>query len=381
MRDLDSKHLITNDFITVHGDVVSNFPIEEALAKHRARAEADRNAIMTMVLRESSVSHRSSPSSSKPVFFIDPTKDRCVHYEEIEVGNKNDTQSGKRLTLEPAVIEEFPEIDIRSDLVDTSIDICTPDVLGLWSDSFDYQTPRRQFLHGVLKDYELNGKTIHTHIIGEPYYAAKVHDLKTYDAISRDSIMRYTFPFCPDINLLPGNNYRWTRGNIYLEHGVVRSRSAVIGRRTIIGRGTTVAEGASIVNSVIGCRCRIGRNVVLDGVYVWDGTVIGTDTTIEHSIIANGVSVGSRCLIEPGSLLSFGVRIADGITLHEGTKVTNARKSDGSSLAPNSSIVGEGGEGYQFLGEDNEEDGGGEEDARNTLCEPIFYDSFIFRRH
>ena len=33
MRDLDGKHLITGDFIAVSGDVISNLPIEEALAK------------------------------------------------------------------------------------------------------------------------------------------------------------------------------------------------------------------------------------------------------------------------------------------------------------------------------------------------------------
>jgi NDP-sugar pyrophosphorylase family protein len=51
LRDLDARDLITGDFLLVHGDLVSNLPIDAALAAHRARRIADKNAIMTMILR------------------------------------------------------------------------------------------------------------------------------------------------------------------------------------------------------------------------------------------------------------------------------------------------------------------------------------------
>ena len=37
MRDLDSRGLLVGDFLLVYGDVVSNLPLESALAAHRAR--------------------------------------------------------------------------------------------------------------------------------------------------------------------------------------------------------------------------------------------------------------------------------------------------------------------------------------------------------
>lgn len=353
MRDLDGKHLITGDFIVVSGDVISNLPIEGALAKHRARREADKNAIMTMILREAGRNHRTKASSVSPVFVIDPTKDRCLHYEEIDQHNPDST----RLNIEPEIITSHQEIDLRQDLIDCNIDICTPDVLSLWSDSFDYQAPRKQFLFGVLKDYELNGKTIHTHIIKD-HYAARVRNLKAYDAISKDIISRWTYPLCPDTNLLPGHNYELRKGSLYQEQGVTLARSCVIGRRTVIGQGTSIGDKTTVKDTVLGRDCKIGKNVTLEGAYIWDGAVIGDGTTVRQAIVADRAVVGKNCTVEPGALISFGVEIADGIKVTEGLRITKApRDEDDGVPTSEPEIVGEGGTGYEYVPyEDEDED-------------------------
>jgi translation initiation factor eIF-2B subunit epsilon len=148
---------------------------------------------------------------------------------------------------------------VRTDLIDCGIDICSPDVLALWQDYFDFQAPRRNFLAGVLKDYELNFKTIHTHIVTEGY-AARVRNLHAYDAISRDIVSRWSYPLCPDSNLLRGQTYKLQKGNIYKEEGVILARSCIIGRNVVVGAGTSVGEGTTVISSVLGKNCIIGRN-------------------------------------------------------------------------------------------------------------------------
>ncbi|KAJ5297778.1 hypothetical protein PENANT_c012G01579 [Penicillium antarcticum] len=359
MRDLDGKHLITGDFIVVSGDVISNLPIEGALAAHRTRRETDKNAIMTMVLREAGRNHRTKSTSTSPVFVIDPTKNRCVHYEEID--RSPDCTEQARISIETETILEFPELDIRQDLIDCSIDICTPDVLSLWSDSFDYQTPRKQFLYGVLKDYELNGKTLHTYIINDNY-AARVRNLKAYDAISKDIISRWAYPLCPDTNLLPGHTYNLRKGSLYQEQGVTLARSCVIGRRTVIGQGTSIGDRTTVHSTTLGRNCKIGRNVKLDGAYIWDNVVIGDNTDVRGAIIADGVVIGKNCNIATGALISFGVKIADGISVESGKRITKTRM-DGSRAKSDPSVVGEEGEGYEFIhGEEDDSDDDDEDD-------------------
>lgn len=376
MRDLDGKHVITGDFIVVSGDVISNMPIEGALTTHRSRREADKNAIMTMVLREAGRNHRTKSSSVSPVFVVDPTKDRCLHYEEID-HHADHSGHTARLNMDTEIILSHAEVDIRQDLIDCNIDICTPDVLSLWSDSFDYQAPRKHFLHGVLKDYELNGKTIHTYIIND-HYAAKVRNLKAYDAISKDIISRWTYPLCPDTNLLPGHTYELRKSNLYQEQGVTLARSCVVGRRTVIGQGTSIGEKTTVKNTVLGRNCKIGKNVTLDGAYLWDGAVIGDGTSVHQAIVADGAVVGNNCKVQPGALLSYGVRVADGITVPEGRRISKSPRDEDEEPKSDPAVVGKGGEGYEFTHDNDEEDEGDDaSDASSGLGVLLFFFFFF----
>jgi translation initiation factor eIF-2B subunit epsilon len=49
MREIEQKDIIKGNFVLVSGDVVSNMDLGAAMRAHRARADKDKNAIMTMV--------------------------------------------------------------------------------------------------------------------------------------------------------------------------------------------------------------------------------------------------------------------------------------------------------------------------------------------
>jgi hypothetical protein len=139
--------------------------------------------------------------------------------------------------------------------MDSHIAVCAPEVLMLFSDNFDYQNIKRDFVAGVLSKEELGGRpagrggaglqqllllrswplccqsqsggcgagpgpagleptatTVHPQppAAGNKLfvhelsceYAARVHNLRSYDAISRDILQRWVFPFTPDTNVL-----------------------------------------------------------------------------------------------------------------------------------------------------------------------------------
>lgn len=354
MRDMDNRALLSGDFLVVYGDIISNLPLESAIQAHRERRAKDKNAIMTMVLREAGTNHRTKAQDVSPVFVLDPTKNRCLHYEQMRPH-----QSSRFVNLDPDILKEHEEIEVRQDLIDCGIDICTPDVLALWSDNFDYEAPRKGFLHSVLKDYELNGKTIHTHIVDE-HYAARVKNLRAYDAVTRDVLSRWAYPICPDSNLVKDQTYRLLKNNVYREEGVVLARSCVIGSRTVIGRATAVGEGSTVTNSIIGRRCIIGRNVHISGSYIWDDAVIGDGSVISNAIIANEASVGKRCKIESGALLSYGVYISDGMTIAPGSRITRMKRKPTSDTLErgtnDKTIVGSHGEGFSYAPSDEESD-------------------------
>lgn len=370
LRDLDKRGLVSGDFLLVHGDLVANVPLDDALAKHRTRREANRDACMTMVLRPLGAErHRAEEASViKPVFVVDSDTGRCLQYDEI-----HPLQKGDNFLVDPSVFQECPDFAVRADLLDCGIDICTPEVLALWSESFDYELPRRNFLHGVLKDFELNGKMIYTEVI-DGGYAARANNLAMYDCISRDMIERWTFPYVPDSNLVHGQTFRRTKEGSCLEDNAIVERGAHI-NKSVIGAGSTVNTGTSVSKSIIGRRCRIGKNVKITNSYIWDDVVIEDNSTITRSILASDVAVENGCRIPEGSLLSFGVRIGDDTQLPKKPTPRISRLThDRAAATTDDSLVGPGGKGAMYQDPEDDDDQNSDTDANPAiLMKTLFY--------
>lgn len=57
MRDIYTRGLVTSDFVLVMGDLVSNIRIDEVVRVHKERRKTNKDAIMTMVVKESGSKH------------------------------------------------------------------------------------------------------------------------------------------------------------------------------------------------------------------------------------------------------------------------------------------------------------------------------------
>lgn len=370
LSDLDKMDIITGDFLLVHGDLVSNVPIDGALARHKERKiKTKNNAVMTMILREGGLgAHRTMERAVTPVFVIEPSTNRCLHYEEIDP-----LQANQYVNLDPALLLELGdahELEFRSDLIDCGIDICTPDSLALVA--FDHQKLRggtTGYLSGVLKDFELNNKTIHVEIV-DNHYAARASSLQMYESVSRDVLGRWTYPLVPDSNLVSGQSYKFERGGLCKENGVILARTCKAGKRTVLGQDTSIGDGSVVENSIIGRRCYIGKNVTIRNAFLWDDVVVRDNSTIDRAIIANEAIIGQGCTIQPGALIGRASRIADNKIIPSSARVTRAKRKREdigvfSRLPADPKIVGEGGEGYQYEDSDDDE--------LNTLSSTLIY--------
>lgn len=370
MRMIDSKGIITGDFLVLYSDTVANCDIGSILLKHRQRRIKDKNAIMTVITRASGQkAHRAKPKAVEPVFVVNPRADRILHYDEM-------TPLDHRHFIDiPDEVFLEPEFEIRSDLIDTGMDICTPEVLALWSESFDADKPRSQFLHNILKDYELNGKTIHIEVLKNKY-AARVSNLQYYDAISKDIMSRFVHPFHPETNLPKDHKYTLGANGMFKEDGVILARSCQVGRGSIIGRATTVGEGTIIKKSFIGRNCKIGNNVTLNNAYIWDDITIEDGATLNMCIIANNAVIKENATIEEGALISFGVVVGNGVTIAPNARITKAKRrleydeGEPVDVPSEPSVVGKDGEGYLY--EEDEED---DKDPCRDLLNKMIYDA------
>ncbi|KAF8797938.1 nucleotide-diphospho-sugar transferase [Phlegmacium glaucopus] len=304
MRDIYTRGLVTSDFVLVMGDLVSNIRIDEVVRVHKERRKTNKDAIMTMVVKESGVRHRTRARGESSVFVLDSKTSECLHYEHLQGFPRKSS-----ITIPRGILTAHPEVDIRNDLIDCSIDVCSVEVPSLFQDNFDYLDIRRDFVHGILTS-DILMKSIHCYVAKEGY-AARVQDTRSYESISKDILSRWTFPLVPDDNHPGGHIYEHTRGNRYIakDNSVILARTCNIGINTLIGSSTQVSENVQIIASVIGQNCTIGAGSIIRNSYIFENTIIGSGCIVERSIIGAGVTVKDGSYVPLGCLIGEGVVI------------------------------------------------------------------------
>jgi translation initiation factor eIF-2B subunit epsilon len=85
-----------------------------------------------------------------------------------------------------------PRVELRYDLQDTHVAICSPAVPPLFSDNFDFQT-RDDFVRGLLVNEEILASTIYWYRLDGAQYTAHVSNWQMYQAVRCDDISSVKF--------------------------------------------------------------------------------------------------------------------------------------------------------------------------------------------
>ena len=315
IRDLDSKQLLQSDFILTSGDIVSNLSLMPLVEKHKKRRKADPNAIMTVLLREAGPNHPSRARTEQQLYLIDSNTNQLISFETYEKFN-----SRQRASLDTKHFKNRNEISLRTDFIDCQIDICSLEVPALFTENFDYQEVRHDFLPGVLES-EILGKNIYCEIVSSGYSAA-ASCLQMYSAISMDVLKRWAYPLCPDNFSQAGQSYTHSIKNVYEARNTDIDRTSILDYEVQVGFGTIIKQNGKISNSVIGNNCIIGKNVVLDYAFVFDNTKIGDNCKIYKSVISTGCIVFDNVVLNKGCLLGPNVVIGPSVEIPTKTLVS-----------------------------------------------------------
>ena len=331
LRIIDQKDVIKGDFILVSGETISNLNLAPVLEAHRARRAVDKDAIMTLVMKAAHHPHqRLRLGDAEVLTCIDSSTQRLLKYQETEGGGGG--KANGMVKMDAAFFSERDTVQVRADLLDTQISICAPEVLMLFSDNFDYANVKRDFVSGVLSEEELGNK-LYVHELSNEY-CGFVHNLRSYDAISRDILQRWTFPFVPDTNLLhrggggASSSYGYTRNHVYAEQQV-QMRGFKIGCDVCIGNNTAIGEGSRISQSVIGRNCRIGKNVTILGSYLQDNVVVLDNAVLTNAMVCESAVLRQSVVVEPGAIVSFNVVIGQGHVVRGDTRISLCQQRKG----------------------------------------------------
>ncbi|CAH1390887.1 unnamed protein product [Nezara viridula] len=306
MRDLDSKALIRGDFILLTGNLIGNLKVLPALEKHKKIQKTDKGLAMTLLYKECG---KKSRTEDDEVFLaIDKNTSQLLLHQRC-------SREASKINLPVEKLLEHKSMDIRCDLMDTRVAICSLSVPPLFSDNFDYQT-RDDFVRGLLMDEEILASSVYTYILPPTEYAASVTSWQNYHSISHDIIHRWTYPLVPDMFL--DQYYSYRRNNIYVQDNVTLAQGCSLVEDVVIGGESDVGENTVIQSSIIGKNCKISEKSSIINSHILNRVTIEKGCKIDYCVIGEG------CIIRNGAQLTSCI-IGPGVVIGRDKVVENMR--------------------------------------------------------
>eukprot|EP00826_Nyctotherus_ovalis_P053995 TRINITY_DN7050_c0_g2_i2.p1 TRINITY_DN7050_c0_g2~~TRINITY_DN7050_c0_g2_i2.p1 ORF type:complete len:668 (+),score=207.12 TRINITY_DN7050_c0_g2_i2:171-2174(+) len=298
------KPLISEDFIVLRGDIITNMTLDKAVKEHLERKSLNDKCMMTKTFVRMCYGNRLRTQEDDLLVLTDPKSKLIVQYQKLRGESK--------VQLKGFTIPSQSQLELRYDLYDTRIDICTPDLLYYLKDNFDCKELNEGFISDVNGVDSLVDSKVYYYEHTDPKssYCGIIHNPLLYDYVNRDVIKRFAYPLVVDSNLMcPADNlsYKYSRNNIYMDKNIKLSMTCIISDNSVLGSDTEVHDQTIIENSVIGRRCNIGANVRISGSYVWSDVVIEDGCTITEAILCENVVVRKGASVPKGVILDKSV--------------------------------------------------------------------------
>jgi translation initiation factor eIF-2B subunit epsilon len=329
LREMDKRNLIQSDpFVLMFGDTITNANLAEAIRSHKERHRNDSAAIMTILFKPVG-----SNGERRYCYLRSTTEDLIVGLDPTQSNRillYHDSSQDKTSRIPCSFFQSHPAIDLRSDLLDIGLDLCSPDVLARLADEFDYRDLRRQFVaNSVAEEEEGLQNRLHAHFLRDHEYAARVTDLDVYASVSADLLRRFCYPIVPDQQHATnsdgtGHRNRMQRHYVYQEcSGKTRlARSCKIIGPVLMGQSCWIGENATVQSSVLGHHCRLEESATLIHSHLWDGAHVEQGAQICYSVLGDGAIVRKGAVVNRGCVIGAGVVIGSGCVVPEFSRLT-----------------------------------------------------------
>lgn len=194
-------------------------------------------------------------------------------------------------------------VALHHNLADPQIAICSPLLLTLFSDNFDFEN-RDDFVRGLIINEEVLNSRIYVEMLPREQYARRVSNWLTYQIVSNDVINRWSYPLVPDMGICClRQQFLFLRNNIYKHESATLSK-LMSKENIVLDSGSSVDTGSKLSSVVIGRNCKIGKNCNLDHVYMFDDVVIEDNCSLEYCLIGSGAKISSNSHVLEGVVIA-----------------------------------------------------------------------------
>lgn len=353
MREIDSQGLIRSNFILITAtSVITNIKLKEYLEKHAQVAKSDKNTIMTIMCMNKSNDLASTDSTmfeNSSTSFVLNNNNKILNYEQLNnnkyinipidliknayksastqqqaIDNANaklkHQKSGAQLYMNAAkglqgdsieLITHLKTVTQRNDLFEAQIYLCSPYVLHIFTDNFDFQT-MDGFIRGVLIDEEVSGYTMYVDVFKRKFrtHLSSIFNLNSYYLETMRLMQRADILL--DFNQRAMYNQMLDRINVYINKKSNKfGDNLKLERNVYIGSNCKIGDKCELVNCYLADNCILGNNVKISNSIIWSNTTIGDDSIINASIIGNNCRIGKNCKIIENTIFSNDCHVKD----------------------------------------------------------------------
>jgi len=248
---------------------------------------------------------------SNELFTYEDSNSKYLHLSDMGVSLK---QSNKPLL-------------VRHDLFDTEMAIVSREVLAYFTDNFDWGALGSDFINQIFANEVIDDRILAYEITGANYLAI-VADPRIYGVVSQDIISRKVHPIVLDSTLFTESlQFRNSSEQMVGWNKYIRVESSFLSQQvnsqvsgnSVVGLDTKIGVGSSIIGSVVGSKCKVGKGVVVRNSYLWDEVTLEDNVTVDSAIIAQGCVVKKGAVVSRGCMLSSDVVVREGAVLPENT--------------------------------------------------------------
>eukprot|EP01062_Namystynia_karyoxenos_P073625 TRINITY_DN70432_c0_g1_i1.p1 TRINITY_DN70432_c0_g1~~TRINITY_DN70432_c0_g1_i1.p1 ORF type:complete len:770 (+),score=259.55 TRINITY_DN70432_c0_g1_i1:85-2310(+) len=386
LYDVHGRGVIKGDFLLITGDIIFNVcNMSTIWERHIERRKADPQLMMTLVVKEEheplqaaradALGSRAAlpqqkraagaedaadavPPKQEPpqidlldeeriTVVYDPITNDMLQYvawrnPRARIGLGGDGSDGDHLKLDLRLLSERPTLQVRSDLVETGIAVCSQDLLRLFVENFDFRDMRDCI--GCVINEELLGNKIAIFALPPRSFAKRIRTWGSYHAVSRAVVERWAHPLAADSSFTMGyHKLRHSDQFIFVDETAVLRRSCTIGPSSLLGPAVDVGEETEVHYSCIGRGSRIGAQCDIRQSQIWENVTIGDRCRIQGAVICGGAVIGNGCKLAPGCVVAFDVKLAPDTELGEGVRVTccdlDEQSGDGDDFSDGSPLV------------------------------------------
>ncbi|MBI3260623.1 MAG: hypothetical protein HYZ54_14285, partial [Ignavibacteriae bacterium] len=282
----NAAELLTDRFIVISGDVLTDFDISAALDFHKQKG-AKATILLTRV-----------PNPLQFGIVMTDSEGRITRFLE-----------------KPSWGEVF------SDTINTGIYILDADVLDLIPYQRDFDFSKDLFPLMLSKNMPLYG------YISTGYWR-DIGNLNEYQIASMDVLDK-------KVNITISGEYR---NSCIVGRDVVLAPSAVFSGMVVLGNNTTVGNNAKLHNCVVGNNVTIGSSAHLSGVVLWDNVIVGEGASLTDDVICNDTVIGGDSTITENVFIAEGCIIGREATLLPNIKLWPRKQVEAGAILSRSLV-------------------------------------------